>query len=82
MVAAMTGLLRNTALKVRHKLALAQIDELTLRSTDHSRMVCRFFQINGGPWVSLAVLVAPHQPYRQVTNRAIAEIQRSWDTGN
>lgn len=78
-VAAVTALLRDVAAQAREQLSLEQVNELSLVDDDRSRFVCRFFRVDGGGLLNLALVVPPDRAYRRVTNQAIHRIQQAWN---
>jgi len=77
MVAALVTLLNEAAKKIRQKLCLAQMDEISIVGNDRTRLVCRYFSVDGHDFL-LTVLAPPDQAYRRVTNQTIKEIKRIW----
>lgn len=80
MMAAITALLRDAALRAGHQLDLAHINELSLVGDDRFRVVCRFFQTDLGQPLSLTLVVPPDQAYRRLTNQAITDIVKIWSS--
>ncbi len=78
--AAMVGLLRRVAQEIREHVGMAQLDEVSVRASDHIRLVCRCFSMSGEDFI-LAVVVPGHRRYyRQLTNRAIKELKLAWQS--
>lgn len=78
--AAMVGLLRRVAQETREHVGMAQLDEVSVRASDHIRLVCRCFSMSGEDFI-LAVVVPSHRRYyRQLTNRAIKELKLAWQS--
>jgi predicted regulator of Ras-like GTPase activity (Roadblock/LC7/MglB family) len=75
LASAMIALLRNISVETQDNLGLEPVDEFTIRTTDHSYLVCRNIQ-TGGEWLSLCVLVPPGKAYRRATNRAVRRIRK------
>jgi predicted regulator of Ras-like GTPase activity (Roadblock/LC7/MglB family) len=76
--AAMAALLRSVAQQTQDHVGMAPLDEISVRASDHVRLVCRSFQVGGEDFI-LAVVVPPKQRYyRQLTNRAIRELKLTW----
>lgn len=75
--AAMVTLLNETAKRINHQLRLPQVDEISLVYDDRTRLVCRYFTVDGHELL-LMVLAPPNQSYRRLTNQAIKEIERVW----
>jgi predicted regulator of Ras-like GTPase activity (Roadblock/LC7/MglB family) len=55
------------------------LDEIVARDTRGNRFVSRYFNVGNDPLL-LAVNIPPGQSHRRLTNKAIREIQRIWDT--
>ena len=76
--AAMVALLRSVAQQTQDHVGMAPLDEISVRASDHVRLVCRSFRVGGEDFI-LAVVVPPKQRYyRQLTNRAIRELKLTW----
>ena len=50
-----------------------------LRDTQGNRVISRYFNVGNDPLL-LAVNVPPRRAYRKLTNKAVQEIQRIWET--
>jgi len=77
MAAALVTLLNEAAKKIHRELRLAQMDEISLVGDDRTRLVCRYFSVDGHDFL-LTVLTPPDQAYRRVTTQTIKEIKRIW----
>jgi predicted regulator of Ras-like GTPase activity (Roadblock/LC7/MglB family) len=76
--AAMVALLKSVAQQAQDHVTMAPLDEVSVRASDHIRLVCRSFQVDGQDFI-LAVVVPREQRYhRQLTNRAIRELTLTW----
>ncbi|MCJ7620169.1 MAG: roadblock/LC7 domain-containing protein [Anaerolineae bacterium] len=76
--AAMVALLKSVAQQTQDHVGMAPLDEVSIRASDHMRLVCRSFQVDGEDFI-LAVVVPREQRYhRQLTNRAIRELTLTW----
>ena len=75
LASAMIALLRNVSVETQDNLGLEPVDEVTIRTTDHSYLVCRNIS-TGGEWLSLCALVPPGKAYRRATNRAVTRIRK------
>jgi len=76
--AAMVALLKSVAQQTQDHMGMATLDEVSVRASDHIRLVCRSFQVDGEDFI-LAVVVPREQRYhRQLTNRAIKELRTAW----
>ncbi len=76
-IAAMVTMVKEFIQQTQAQLSLAEVDEVSIVVRDHSRIVCRYFDLEGQSFV-LAVITGPNSSYRRLTNRAVKEIQRSW----
>ena len=76
LASAMIALLRNVSVETQDNLGLDPVDEVTIRTTGHSCLVCRNFQ-TGDEWLSLCALVPPGGAYRRATNRAVRKILKA-----
>lgn len=54
------------------------LDEIVARDTQGNRLISRYFNVGNDPLL-LAINVPPGQSHRQLTNKAIKEIQRIWE---
>jgi len=54
------------------------LDEIVVRDTQGNRLISRYFNVGNDPLL-LAINVPPGQSHRQLTNKAIKEIQRIWE---
>ncbi|OGP52765.1 MAG: hypothetical protein A2Y65_03640 [Deltaproteobacteria bacterium RBG_13_52_11] len=77
MAAAMVTLLDETANKLNRELRLPQIDEISIVGDDGTRLVCRYFNVDGHT-IMLTVVTRPDQSYRRLTKQTIREIKRIW----
>jgi predicted regulator of Ras-like GTPase activity (Roadblock/LC7/MglB family) len=76
--AAMVAFLKSVAQQTQDHVGMAPLDEVSIRASDHMRLVCRSFQVDGEDFI-LAVVVPREQRYhRQLTNRAIRELTLTW----
>lgn len=76
--AAMVALLKSVAQQTQDHVGMAPLDEVSVRASDHIRLVCRYFRVDGEDFI-LAVVVPREQRYhRQLTNRAIRELTLTW----
>lgn len=76
-VAAMVALVKDFVQQTQTRLGLAEVDEVSIVVADRSRLVCRYFKMEGRPLV-LALVAPPHLSYRRLTNRATREIIAAW----
>jgi predicted regulator of Ras-like GTPase activity (Roadblock/LC7/MglB family) len=75
--AAMVTLLNETIKRFNQQLNLPQVDEISIVGDDRTRLVCRYFSVNGHE-LMLTVLTPPDQSYRLLTTRVIKEVERIW----
>ena len=75
--AAMVTLLNDAAHKINRELNLAQMDEISIVGDDRTRLVCRYFSVDGSDLL-LTVVTPPDRAYRRLTNQTIKEITRVW----
>jgi predicted regulator of Ras-like GTPase activity (Roadblock/LC7/MglB family) len=73
--AALVALLRKVSSDAQQQLGMAEVDEVTIRSRDRVRLVCRYFVV-GEQGLILVAIVPPEHYYRRVTNRAIKRIRQ------
>ena len=73
--AATVALLRKVSSETREQLGMAALDEVTIRSNDRVRLVCRYLSV-GEQGLILVALVPPDRYYRRATNHAIRQIRR------
>jgi predicted regulator of Ras-like GTPase activity (Roadblock/LC7/MglB family) len=76
--AAMVALLKSVAQQTQDNVGMAALDEVSVRASDHIRLVCRSFQINGEDLILAVVVPREQRYYRQMTNRAIRELTLTW----
>lgn len=74
---AMIAMLRRVSGEAKEQLALAEVDEVSIRDSERSRLVCRCLTVSG-EHLLLAVRVRPRGCYRRETNWAIRQIERLW----
>jgi predicted regulator of Ras-like GTPase activity (Roadblock/LC7/MglB family) len=76
-IAAMVTMVKEFIQQTQVRLSLAEVDEVSIVVRDRSRIVCRYFDLEGQSFV-LAVMTGPNASYRRLTNAAVREIQKSW----
>ncbi len=76
-LAAMVTMVKEFIQQTRERLSMADLDEVSIVVLDHSRIVCRYFDLDGQSFV-LAVIAGPNVSYRRITSHAVREIQRTW----
>jgi len=74
---AMIALLSRVSQEAKEQLALSEVDEVSIRDSERSRLVCRRLTV-AGEHLLLAVRVPPGQCYRRGTNWAVRQIRRLW----
>ena len=75
LASAMIALLQQVSVETQDNLGLALVDEVTIRTEDHSYLVCRTIPA-GGQSLSLCAIVPPGRAYRRATNRAVRKIRQ------
>lgn len=75
---AMVALLRSVAQETRDHVGMAPLDEISVRSSDHIRLVCRCFELDGEEFILAVVIPRERRYYRQLTNRAIRDLRLTW----
>ncbi|MBN1979579.1 MAG: roadblock/LC7 domain-containing protein [Anaerolineae bacterium] len=73
--AAAVALLRKVSSEAQQQVGLAALDEVTIRSSDHVRLACRYLDV-GEQGLILVALVPPGHHYRRATSRAIRQIRQ------
>jgi len=73
LASAMIALLQQVSVETQDNLGLAPVDEVTIRTEEHSYLVCRTIPA-GEEKLSLCAIVPPGRAYRRVTNRALRRI--------
>lgn len=74
-MAAIVALLQKVGVEMQQQLGLPEIDEVTVRTLDHTRLACRRIHI-GEETLILVAIAPPGQPYRRATNHAIFQIRQ------
>lgn len=73
LASAMIAMFQQAGVETQDRLDLAAVDEVTIRTEDHVRLVCRRIQ-SGDDWICLCALVPAGSFYRRATNRAVRRI--------
>ncbi len=73
LASAMIALLQQVSVETQYNLGLAPVDEVTIRTKEHSYLVCRTIP-SGDECLSLCALVPPGRAYRRATNQAVKKI--------
>ncbi len=76
-IAAMVTMVREFIQQTQVRLSLQEVEEVSIVVRDRSRIVCRYFDLEGQSFV-LVVITGPNVSYRRLTNHAVREIQKSW----
>jgi predicted regulator of Ras-like GTPase activity (Roadblock/LC7/MglB family) len=76
-VAAMVTLVKGFIQQTQERLALEQVDEVSIVVSNRSRLVCRYFKIGELPFI-LAMVMPPNAAHRRISTRAIRELQQAW----
>ncbi len=79
-LAAVVPLLQRQAQHSSRQTGLSDAEEVVIRNSDHTRLVCRFFEA-GGQGLILACVVPGKRAYRRAMNRAIKAIRQAWSKG-
>ena len=74
LAAAMVALLQRVSNDAQSQLEMSELDEVTIRDSDRTRLVCRYLTVRRQSLI-LAAMVPPGSPYRRVTNRAAKQIR-------
>ena len=75
MLAAIVPQVKKFVLRARAGLDMAMVDEVSVVHTDRTRLVSRYFDVDGEELI-LTVIVPRRRSYRRATNQAIREIKR------
>jgi len=75
LASAMIALLQQVSAETQDNLGLAPVDEVTIRTEEHSYLVCRTIPA-GAENLSLCAIVPPGRAYRRATNRAVRKIRQ------
>jgi predicted regulator of Ras-like GTPase activity (Roadblock/LC7/MglB family) len=73
LASAMIAMLQHAGVETQDHLDLDAVDEVTIRTEDKMRLVCRRIQ-SGSDWICLCALVPAGSYYRRATNRAVRRI--------
>lgn len=74
-MSAVVALLQKVGSETQQQLGLTEMDEIGIRSRDHTRLVCRRLSV-GKESLNLVVIVPPGGCYRRVTTWTIRQIER------
>jgi hypothetical protein len=69
--------MKGFVLQAQERLALEQVDEVSIVVGDRSRLVCRYFKIGAQSFI-LALVAPPNVTHRRLSTRAMREIQQAW----
>ena len=76
-LAAMVSLVRDVIEMAQKRLGMGAVDEVSVVTDEHQRLVCRYFEA-GSEALILVLVAPPRQTYRRLTSVAIRAIQRAW----
>lgn len=76
-VAAMVALVREAVERAQARIGMARVDELSALDGKGTRLVCRYFDVEGEPLI-LAVMVPVGREYRRFTDDAIRRLIDAW----
>ena len=68
----MVALLQKVSKEARQELGMAELDEVTVFDRAGTRLVCRFFSLDGEDLI-LALMVSPKARYRRASTWAIRQ---------
>jgi predicted regulator of Ras-like GTPase activity (Roadblock/LC7/MglB family) len=75
LASAMIAMLHQVSVETQDHLALAPVDEVTIRTEERVLLVCRTIP-SGDDWICLCALVPPGHVYRRATNKAVRRIRK------
>lgn len=75
-LAALVAMLRKVSVETQQRLDLTAIDEITIRSQDRVRLVCRQIATGRDNLILVTIVSSERRYYRLATNRAIKQIER------
>jgi predicted regulator of Ras-like GTPase activity (Roadblock/LC7/MglB family) len=76
-VSAMIALVREAVERAQVRLGMARVDELSALDGKGTRLVCRYFDVEGEPLI-LAAVVPVGREYRRFTDEAIRRLMDAW----
>ncbi len=76
-LAAVIPLVRQSVQRSNEQVGLAEANEVVVNNSDGTRLVSRFFEVEGRLFI-LVCVVPVKRPYRKVMNKAIHGISRLW----
>ncbi|HEY76686.1 MAG TPA: hypothetical protein G4O00_10995 [Thermoflexia bacterium] len=76
LASAMVALLQKVSNEAQRQLGMSEVDEVTIRGRDHTRLVCRRIIVAEDELILVAI-VPPGHAYRRVMNWAVREIRRA-----
>ncbi len=74
LASAMVALLQKVSNEAQGQLGMSEVDEVTIRDRERTRLVCRRLVVAGDELIVVAI-VPPGRPYRRVMNRAVYRIR-------
>ncbi len=78
-LAAVAPVLEQAAQRTSARSGLDDADEVVIRSADRTRLICRFFTVEGQQLI-LASIVPKGVAYRRAMNQALRAIREAWQT--
>lgn len=76
-VSAMVALVREAVERAQARIGMARVDELSALDGKGTRLVCRYFDVEGEPLI-LAAVVPVGREYRRFTDEAIRRLMDAW----
>ena len=73
--AAIAAMLRKVSDRAQSQLGMGEVDEVTIRDCNHTRLACRHIPDKKKGMI-LAVIVPAGRPYRRATNQAVRQIKQ------
>ncbi len=77
-LAAVAPVLEQAARRTSTRSGLEEADEVVIRGADRTRLVCRFFVVDGQA-LTLASIVPKGVAYRRTMNQVIRAVQQIWN---
>jgi len=76
---AVVAFIQKASIQASKQLGFAELDEITFSYIDGQQLVILPFNVKGKVILLSVIVTDRDQPYRKVTNNAIAEIIKVWD---
>jgi predicted regulator of Ras-like GTPase activity (Roadblock/LC7/MglB family) len=77
MLASAAPLIRRTVQRSNERAGFSQAYEIVINNNDHSKLTCRFFEINNQALILICV-VPNKMAYRQIMNQMIRIVSENW----